>query len=161
MKTPAILRWLPLAAFCFLISQQTGAEESGGDGGSGADAQDSTGFVVIVNKSNTETSLSRDRIAKLFLKKATVWNDKSAVKPVDQSSKSETRKTFSSDVLKMSVDAVLRYWQQMVFSGRGSPPPIKNSDAAVIEYVKANPGAIGYVSKKADTSGVAVVTVTD
>ena len=160
MKISAISRWLPLAAFCFLIAQQTGAEESGG-GGSGADSIDASGFVVIVNKANVETTLTRDRIAKLFLKKMTVWNDNSAVKPVDQSSKSETRKAFSSDVLKMSVDAVLRYWQQMVFSGRGSPPPIKNSDAAVIEYVKANPGAIGYVSKKADTSSVAVVTITD
>jgi len=52
------------------------------------------------------------------------------------------------------VQAVLHYWQQQVFSGRGHPPPVLPSDAAVIEYVARTPGAIGYVS-----SGIRLTTV--
>jgi hypothetical protein len=46
-----------------------------------------------------------------------------------------------------------------VFSGRDTPPAIKASDASVLEFVRANPGAIGYVSPGADLAGVKVVSV--
>ena len=45
------------------------------------------------------------------------------------------------------------------FSGRGVPPPQLDSDEAVLRYVRARRGAIGYVSQAAATSGVKVIGV--
>jgi hypothetical protein len=36
-----------------------------------------------------------------------------------------------------------------MFSGREVPPPVRDSDTAVIEYVRANSGAIGYIAPSA------------
>ena len=60
---------------------------------------------------------------------------------------------------KMS--AVANYWQRQIFSGRGTPPPIKESDAEVIAFVAANPGAIGYVSADAEVSVDMTLTLKD
>jgi len=46
-----------------------------------------------------------------------------------------------------------------VFAGSGTPPIEKKSDLEVIEYVKKNSGAIGYVSKSTNTTGVKEITV--
>jgi hypothetical protein len=41
------------------------------------------------------------------------------------------------------------------------PPPQMKSDREVLDYVKANRGAIGYVSRRAPLKGVKVLKVTE
>jgi hypothetical protein len=62
-------------------------------------------------------------------------------------------------VLGRSVGAVETFWQQQIFSGKEVPPPVKASDDDVIAFVKANAGAIGYVSASTSTAGVKVIDV--
>jgi len=47
------------------------------------------------------------------------------------------------------VEAVRRYWQQCIFSGRSVPPPELDSDEAIVRYVAKYRGAVGYVSADA------------
>ena len=58
-----------------------------------------------------------------------------------------------------SAKQIESFWQQQIFSGKDVPPEQKASDAEVIAWVKANPGAIGYVSAGSAVSGVTVVKV--
>ena len=101
---------------------------------------------VVVNAANPETSLAHDEVARLFLKKVTTWKDGKPVAPVDQSEGSAVRATFSRQLLGKDVAAVKAYWQQAIFTGRGSPPPQKASDDEVLAFVASNPNAVGYVS---------------
>jgi hypothetical protein len=55
---------------------------------------------------------------------------------------------------------MVAYWQQQIFSGRGVPPLELSTETAVVEYVRAHPGAVGYVSAGADIRGLKVVEVT-
>jgi ABC-type phosphate transport system substrate-binding protein len=112
------------------------------------------GFRVIVNSANPTAALAAAEVSRLFLKKTVAWPSGLTVAPVDQERTSDVRKAFSKDVHGKDADAIVSHWQTMVFSGRDTPPAIKGSDAAVVEFVKANPGAIGYVSAGADTAGV-------
>jgi hypothetical protein len=65
-------------------------------------------------------------------------------------------------VLSKSVSSIKAYWQQQIFSGRDVPPPEKQSEAEVLEFVRSNATAIGYVSPVAVLPrGVRVLTVTD
>jgi hypothetical protein len=41
---------------------------------------------------------------------------------------------------------IAEFWRQQIFSGRNVPPVEKASDSEVLEFVRSNPGAIGYVS---------------
>ena len=53
----------------------------------------------------------------------------------------------------------MSFWQQQIFAGKDVPPDTKASDADVIAFVSATPGAIGYVSAGAAVAGVKVVKV--
>jgi ABC-type phosphate transport system substrate-binding protein len=116
-------------------------------------------FKVIVNSANSTTELPGDVAAKLFLKQTLKFPSGTAAQPVDQSKGSAVRASFSKAVLSRPVAAVETYWQQQIFAGKEVPPPAKSSDDEVIAFVKSNPGAIGYVSAGATTTGVKVVDI--
>lgn len=109
-------------------------------------------FAVIAHESATVDEVSSDVIARMMLRKTSQWPDGTKVMPVDQLASSETRETFSKEMLGKTMNAVHAYWQQQVFAGRGLPPPTRESDAEVVAYVAATPGALGYVSAGADTT---------
>jgi len=107
-------------------------------------------FTVIVNASNPISSLPRDDVAKLFLKKTVIWQSGQAVAPVELPTAAKAREAFARTVLNKSVAQVKSYWQQQIFSGRDVPPPEKQNENDVVAFVRSNPGAIGYVSKGVD-----------
>jgi ABC-type phosphate transport system substrate-binding protein len=107
-------------------------------------------FTVIVNASNPVSSLPRDDVAKLFLKKTIAWQSGKIVSPVELPPAAKAREAFARTVLNKSITQVKSYWQQQIFSGRDVPPPEKQTENDVVAFVRSNPGAIGYVSKGAD-----------
>jgi ABC-type phosphate transport system substrate-binding protein len=116
-------------------------------------------FVLIVNKERPEVSLERRFLSRAFLRKTTTWDDGQVIHAVDQSADSPVRQRFSADVVGRSVAAVRNYWQQLIFTGRGVPPPELESDEAVVRYVMKHPGALGYVSGAADVHTAKIVAV--
>jgi ABC-type phosphate transport system substrate-binding protein len=124
-----------------------------------AHAEPNGGVRVIINASNATVRLDHRFVADAFLKKRTRWDDDRAIQPADLGQKSSVRDRFSRDVLERDVASVRRYWAQQVFSGHGVPPPELASEADVVKYVAAHPGAIGYVSANVSLAGVKVVEV--
>ncbi|NUO65457.1 MAG: hypothetical protein HOQ11_09110 [Gemmatimonadaceae bacterium] len=118
-------------------------------------------YRVIVNAANTTTTLSKEDLARVYLKKMSTWKNGGSVTVVDQAPKSPVRAAFSMAVLGRDVPTMKNYWQQSLFSGRGVPPLEQPTEAQVVAFVAANPGAIGYVSSEAQLpEGVKTVTVT-
>ncbi len=124
-------------------------------------AQDSVNFKVIVNTSNSVATMSKAQVSKLLLKKKTKWENGSKVVPVDLTDSSPVRVEFSKAIHGKSVNAVKSYWQKLIFSGRAVPPSMKASDTEVVDFVKANAGAVGYVSGKAPVAGVKILKITE
>lgn len=58
-----------------------------------------------------------------------------------------------------SPDEFRTRWRKAVFTGQGSMPKEFTSEAAVLEYVAATPGAIGYVSRVNVADSVKVLSV--
>ena len=127
--------------------------------GGWAAAAQAPGFRVIVHPENPALSVERAFLADAFLKKTTRWSGDQPIYPVDQAPDSATRERFSEQILRRSVFAVRSYWQQRIFAGRGLPPPELESDEAVLRYVRSRPGAVGYVSERAELGGVKVLGV--
>ena len=121
--------------------------------------QISMSFKVIVNNSVSQESISKKMLSDIFLKKKIEWNDNTKIKPVDLNVNSGTRAAFSNEVHNKSVNAIKAYWQKQIFSGRNVPPVEKNNDQAVIDYVKSNPGAIGYISAGTSAQGVKTLKI--
>lgn len=117
------------------------------------------GFRVIAHPGVHTTSLTKAAASAIFLKKTPKWDDGTPVVAVDQIEQSPVRSLFSLSVHGKSVAAVKSFWQQQIFSGRDVPPVEKRSDAEVLEFVRATPGAVGYLSEGAAAPGVTVIEV--
>ena len=117
-------------------------------------------YKVIVNQSNPVSSMRREDVSRIFLKKTTKFSDGRSALPVDLPINSSTRDGFSKEVHGKPSSAVDAYWQQLIFSGRDVPPAQK-SDSGALEFVRSNENGIGYVSSGANTAGVKVISVTE
>jgi ABC-type phosphate transport system substrate-binding protein len=124
-------------------------------------AQSSPDFKIIVHTENPVDRISKEHASRLFLKKDPCWIDGTDAVPVDQLTDSPVRVSFSKEIIGKNASSVARYWQMLVFSGRGTPPPTRASDEEVIEFVKEHPGAIGYVASACSADGVKVVKLAE
>jgi ABC-type phosphate transport system substrate-binding protein len=124
-------------------------------------AEDPSAFKVIVNASNPATQITRLKVGEIFLKKEKRWPDGQPAVPVEPPGKSAVRQRFDQEIFGKPVIAISAYWQQMIFGGKGVPPPEKSSDADVVAFVRETPGAVGYVWTGSEATGVKVVAVVD
>ena len=102
-------------------------------------------YRVVVHASNPVARLTRDQVSKIFLRKATLWDNRQPVLPVDQTADSPVRRTFTKQIHHRTIASVQTWWQQQTFAGVGVAPPERASDAEVLEYIRKYPNAIGYV----------------
>jgi hypothetical protein len=124
-------------------------------------AQDTPEFKTVVNVSNPISQVSRLDLSRIFLKKELRWPNGLMIAAADQALDSPTRESFSQEVHRKSSQAVENYWRKLLFSGKGTPPLKLDSDEEVLDFVRGNVGAIGYVAGDAEVGdGVKVLTVT-
>jgi ABC-type phosphate transport system substrate-binding protein len=115
-------------------------------------AQEEPGFKVVVNADNPIRELPRRTLSEMFLNKVKRWENGGAevehllVEPVDQPDDTALWDEFSVTVHRKRPSLVKRYWQKIIFSGRGRPPLTRESDEKVLEFVGERVGAVGYVS---------------
>lgn len=120
-------------------------------------------FVVIAHPSVQGSSVRRQDLAGVFLRRVQRWGDRTLAVPVDQSATSAVRRVFSEAVLGMPVSTALQYWQKQMFATPPQrPPAVKASDAEVIAFVASTSGAVGYVSPQASLpAGVKALSLVD
>jgi ABC-type phosphate transport system substrate-binding protein len=109
-------------------------------------AAQNPGYVVIVNESNYLTSITTPELSRLFMKKTTRWTTGQTVTPLDLTASSPVRENFSRDVFGKTPAEVKAEWQAALAAGRGLPPMEAPNEPLVVAFVRANPGAIAYVS---------------
>jgi ABC-type phosphate transport system substrate-binding protein len=115
-------------------------------------------FKVVAHPDNPAAELTPAQLSQLFLKKNIRWPDGVEARPVEPSTP-QLRERFAEQIHRKSTSAIRAYWSQLIFSGRDVPPLEKPGDAEVVAYVRANRGAVGYVSPGASTTGVKVLDV--
>lgn len=116
-------------------------------------------YQVVVHPSNPTDILTKEQLGKMFLKKIVKWDTGTPIVPVDQAPIAPVRAVFNRLVHAKPASAIASYWQQQIFAGRDVPPAEKAGDAAVLAFVKANPGAIGYVTAGVSTDGVKLLSI--
>lgn len=109
------------------------------------------GYRIVVHPDVTDNSLTRAEVSDLFLKKRVEWKNGTTVRPVVLKEKA-IEEAFCNDVIGRSSIAVKKYWQRQIFTGRGTPPEEKMKDEEILSFVAQTPGAIGFVSPRADTA---------
>jgi len=114
-------------------------------------------IVVIVNAANPVRSMSAEEVAALYLARSRNFPSGELALVFDQPRESALRQRFFKLVANMAIGQVNTYWSRLMFSGQEMPPQSLPGEQAVIDIVRRNPGAIGYVSIPPKESGLRVV----
>jgi len=84
---------------------------------------DDKAFKIIVNPDNRTIAVDRDFLRDAFLKKVNEWDNGTALRPIGLSTRFAARDQFTQEVLRKSPAQLKAYWNQQIFSGKGTPPP--------------------------------------
>jgi ABC-type phosphate transport system substrate-binding protein len=102
--------------------------------------------VVVVANESVQVSEIRDAALRaIFTGEKTRFDDGSHAVPVILKG-GPVNEVFLKKHLGESPEDFRTQWRKAVFTGQGAMPRAFNTEAALIEYVAATPGAIGYVS---------------
>jgi hypothetical protein len=114
--------------------------------------------IVIANTSVKSADVSKADLKDVFTGAASSLKDGSHVIPVLLKS-GAVHDEFLTEYIGKNDTAFRASWRSLVFSGQASMPKSLDSEAAVVEYVAHNAGAIGYISKATPHEGVKVLAV--
>jgi ABC-type phosphate transport system substrate-binding protein len=116
-------------------------------------------YIVIVNPNNPITSIDRDDLRDIYLKRTITWQSGGAVHPVDLPKQLPARERFTHEVLRKTKTQLRSYWSRQIFSGKAVPPAEAGSVREMIDRVLSQEGAIGYLPIDADPGKARVVKV--
>jgi TonB family protein len=114
---------------------------------------------VIVNPSVKAESISARELKSLYLEEKSSLNG-AHVEPVIEKH-GPAHEAFLRDYLGQTDDELQKYYQALVFTGRGMMPKSVSSDAEVVAYVAKTKGAIGYVGNSANVEGLRTLAIED
>lgn len=113
-------------------------------------------MVVITAPKAPRLSFDRYTLRNVFLKKIFVDQDGQRLIPVNLPAGSPLREAFVEEITHLPKTRQDDYWNRQYFQGV-SPPYVLASQQAVVRFVAATPGAIGYVTSCYVDSSVRVV----
>lgn len=111
---------------------------------------------VIVHPSNN-SNLDKSSISRIFLGKAKSFPSGGQALPVNLGESVDATKQFNSSVLNKSGSQLKAYWSKLVFTGKGTPPKVVDSESELIKLIATNPNIIGYVDSSLVDGSVKVV----
>jgi ABC-type phosphate transport system substrate-binding protein len=110
---------------------------------SAAQAQD---VVLVANKGVQILGIRNADLRAIFKGEKTRFADGSHAVPVVLKG-GPAHEVFLKNHVGEGPDEFRAQWRKAVFTGQGAMPRTFDSEAALIEYVAATPGALGYVSR--------------
>jgi ABC-type phosphate transport system substrate-binding protein len=114
--------------------------------------------LIIANSSVKASEVSKSDLKDVFTGNATTLKDGSRVVPILLKG-GPAHEEFLQVYIGKSDSTYRAGWRSLVFSGQASMPKNVDGDAAVVEFVAHNAGAIGYISKASPHDGVKVLTI--
>lgn len=114
-------------------------------------------ILVIVNASNSVTTLEHKQIVDLFMGRVSAFPNKQPAQPMDLKAGTTPRALFYKSLTGKSEAQVDAYWATLVFAGRMSPPKQFADDTALIQAVAHEPSAIAYVARQPLPKNVKIV----
>lgn len=120
-----------------------------------ARAQD---VLIVANKSVTVSQVKESELRDLFTGARSKFSDGSRAVPVILKG-GPTHEVFLHRHVGDTPNEFRMRWRKAVFTGEGSMLKEFATEAALLDYIAATPGAIGYVSRVLDPSAVKVLNV--
>ena len=119
------------------------------------------GVVVIVNAENTVLDYNQRQLVDLYMGRDLYFPNGQMAIRLDQSPDSKVRKNFYANLVGKSVAQVNAYWARLLFTGRASPPQVIRNSKEVLEAIRSNANAVGYIDEKDLEEGVRIIAHVD
>lgn len=113
--------------------------------------------AVIVTPGSAATSLGASELAQIY-RRSKLTEGGQKLQPVNLPAAHPLRRWFSQQLLQRTPEELEDHWRQLYFNGV-FPPFVLASEEAVLRFVAATPGAVGYVPMCLVDRRVAVVAV--
>jgi ABC-type phosphate transport system substrate-binding protein len=109
-------------------------------------AQGSEALVMVVNKSNGVEKVTKADAKRIMLGQMTTWPNGAVVTVAVKPQKSADHIAVLEKLCGMSEAEYTRYELQVMFTGRPATKVQEEPSAAAVKsFVKANPGAVGFL----------------
>jgi hypothetical protein len=118
-----------------------------------AGAQD---VVLVANKSVKISEITYADLHAIFMGTKTRFADGSHAVPVTLKG-GPAHEVFLKNYVGEGLEEYRLHWRKLVFTGQGAMPKAFDSESALIEYVAATPGAVGYASRISSRDEVKVL----
>jgi len=118
-------------------------------------------ILVVANKDNQIETLTKKQIIDIYMGRKSTFPNGEVVLPIDQETGSTIRKLFYKNLVNKTLSEINTYWARLLFSGRATPPRPANNGSSVINIIKKNKSAIGYINLEDVTDDVRVLNHVD
>ena len=115
--------------------------------------------LIVVNENVGVTQITETRLRDIFTGARTRFDNGGRAVPVLLKG-GPVHEVFLHRHVGDTPDEFRVRWRKAVFTGQGSMPKECSSEADLLKYVEATPGAIGYISRMSENSTVKPLTVT-
>ncbi len=113
--------------------------------------------AVIASPGFTVSSLSDEKLKKLWLGKSKKIQGIGRVFVSDQLSNTLASKLFYKKIIKKSMMKTKAHWAKIQFIGKGFPPPRFENDQLVMQWVRESNNRIGYINLESLTDEFTVL----
>lgn len=114
---------------------------------------------IVANPVGPPDALSFNELQTVFKAQRQWWENDTKISIALLKSFVPVSEAIADKVFGMTQNEVKTYWIQIVFRGKAATPKHFASEAAVISYLEATPGAIGVVSAEIDVGDLKTIAI--
>lgn len=141
LRPPVPLRWFVASLLSCLVQA----------------AQSADTIYVVVPSQSPVRQLTQKELLALYMGRTRTFPSGELAMPLDQARDGEARQAFYLALTNMDMARINSYWARLHFAGQVQPPLAVGDDAGVVRRLRAEPLAIGYLTKEPTDASLRVV----
>ena len=103
-------------------------------------------FYLIVQAANPQPALTQREAVGMFMGRNRAFHSGEVAQVYDLPRDSTQRAEFYQRLTGMGPAQINSYWARLMFSGQVMPPQALPNEQAMLDIVRRNPSALGYLS---------------
>lgn len=116
-------------------------------------------FYIIVQAGNPQRGLTEREAVELFMGRTRSFSNGDFALVFDLPRDRPERAAFYKALTGMTAAQVNSYWSRLMFSGQSMPPQALPDEHAMVEIVKRNPSAVGWLTHEPADKSVRTLLV--
>lgn len=116
-------------------------------------------FHLVVATANPQRAMTQREALDLYMGRSRAFANGEFALVIDLPRDHPRRAVFYQSLTGMSIAQVNSYWSRLMFSGQSSPPQAVPDEAAMVNLVRRNPSAVGWLDREPTDAGLRSVLV--